>query len=52
MVAGHLSRLVSKTTSEGLPIGDTFPDEQLFDLVHCPWYADIVNYLVTGQTPS
>ena len=52
VVANHLSRLVSETTSEGLPIGDTFPDEQLFALVHCPWYADIVNYLVTGQIPS
>ena len=50
-VADHLSRLVSETTSKGLPIGDTFPDEQLFSLVHCPWYADIVNYLVTGQIP-
>ena len=52
MVADHLSRLVSETTSEGLPIGDTFPDEQLFALIHCPWYTDIVNYLVTGQIPS
>ena len=47
VVADHLSRLVLETTYEGLPIGDTFPDEQLFALVHCPWYADIVNYLVT-----
>ena len=52
MVADHLSRLVSETTSKGLPIGDTFPYEQLFALVHCPWYADIVNYLVIGQIPS
>ena len=52
MVADHLSRLVPDTTFEGLPIGDTFPDEQLFALVHYPWYADIVNYLVTGQIPS
>ena len=52
MVVDHLSPLVSKTTSEGLPISDTFPDKQLFALVHCPWYADIVNYLVTGQIPS
>ena len=51
VVADHLSRLVPATTSEGLPIGDTFLDEQLFALVHCPWYADIVNYLVTGQIP-
>ena len=52
VVANHFSYLVSKTTSGGLTIGDTFPDEQLFALVHCPWYADIVNYLVTGQIPS
>ena len=52
MVVDHLSCLASETTSEGLPIGDTFPDEKLFALVHCLWYADIVNYLVTGQIPS
>ena len=51
VVADHLSWLVPATTSEGLPIGDTFLDEQLFALVHYPWYADIVNYLVTGQIP-
>ena len=44
MVAHHLSCLVLETTYDGLPIGDTFPDEQLFALVHYPWYADIVNY--------
>ena len=48
VVADQLSRLVLETTSEGMPIGDTFPDEQFFSLVHCPWYADIVNYLVIG----
>ena len=52
MVPNHLSRLVSEIISEGLPIGDTFPDEKLFTLVHCPWYADIANYLVTGKIPS
>ena len=52
VVADHLSLLVSETTSKGLPIGDTFPDEQLFALIHFPWYADIVNYLVTRQIPS
>ena len=52
VVADHLSHLVSEKTSEGLPIFDTFPDEQILVLVHCPWYADIVNYLVTGQIPS
>ena len=52
VVANHLSRLVSETTSEGPPIGDTFPDKKIFSLVHCPWYADIVNYLVIEQVPS
>ena len=51
MVADHLSRLVPESNSHGVPIGDSFPDEQLFALVHCPWYADIVNYLVTGRIP-
>ena len=52
MVADHLSRLVLETSYDGLPIGDTFPDEQLFALVHYPWYADIMNFSVTGQNPS
>ena len=52
VVADHLSRLVLETTSKGLPIGDTFSYEQLFALIHCPWYADIANYLVTEQIPS
>ena len=52
VVADHLSRLVSESNSHGIPIGDSFPDEQLFALVHYPWYADIVNYLVTGQIPA
>ena len=51
MVADHLSRLVPESSSHGISIGDSFPDEQLFAFVHCPWYADIVNYLVTGQIP-
>ena len=51
VVADHLSRLVPESNSHGVPIGDSFPDEQLFALVRCPWYADIVNYLVTGQIP-
>ena len=43
VVADHLSRLVPESTSNGLPIGSSFPDEQLFALVHCPWYADNVD---------
>ena len=49
MVADHLSRLVPESNSHGIPIGDSFPDEQLFALVHCPWYVDIVNYQLLAR---
>ncbi|KAM1113990.1 hypothetical protein ACFX2B_046034 [Malus domestica] len=50
VVADHLSRMVHKEAS---PISETFPDEQLMSIqVSEPWYADLVNYLVTKQVPS
>ncbi|XP_058217607.1 uncharacterized protein LOC131328718 [Rhododendron vialii] len=52
VVADHLSRFEFEDSSSKLPIVDTFPDEQLFAVVSCPWYADIVNYLVTGRIPD
>ena len=49
-VADHLSRL--HTTSSG-QICDTFPDEQLLAIVtKVPWFAHIVNYLVTKSIPD
>ena len=51
VVADHLSHLVHN--EESLPIPETFPDEQLLSIeVSEPWYADLVNYLVTKQVPS
>ncbi|KAM1643932.1 hypothetical protein ACFX2K_013699 [Malus domestica] len=51
VVADHLSYLVH--IEDSLPIIETFPDEQLLSLeVSEPWYADLVNYLVTKQVPS
>lgn len=51
VVADHLSRLVHD--EEPLPIPELFPDEQLLSIeVSEPWYADIVNYLVSKQAPS
>ena len=38
-------------SSDELPINDNFPDEQLLAISKEPWFADIVNYLVTNQTP-
>ena len=44
-VADHLSRL---HISGGEDIGDTFPDEHLLAILsHAPWYAHIVNFIVT-----
>ncbi|KAM1230448.1 hypothetical protein ACFX11_040754 [Malus domestica] len=51
VVADHLSRMVHN--EEPLPILETFPDEQLLSIkVSAPWYADIVNYLVSKRIPS
>jgi hypothetical protein len=53
VVADHLSRLTVGYTKDATPISETFPDEQLMHIAHnlAPWFADIVNYLVTGQMP-
>jgi hypothetical protein len=53
VVADHLSRITVDFTEEAAPISETFLDEQLMHIAHAhsPWFADIVNYLVTGQMP-
>nr|KAJ0222679.1 hypothetical protein LSAT_V11C200054720 [Lactuca sativa] len=51
LVADHLSRITSNETP--LPLRDEFPDEHLFSLTQSiPWYADIVNFLVTKRYPD
>ncbi|CAN6585954.1 unnamed protein product [Malus baccata var. baccata] len=55
VVADHFSRLVNASTDEAdsLPLQESFPDEQLLAVTHqVPWYADITNYLASGETPS
>jgi hypothetical protein len=49
VVADHLSRLTMDFTEDTTPIFETFPNEQLMHIAHnpAPWFADIVNYLVT-----
>ncbi|XP_062093980.1 uncharacterized protein LOC133800013 [Humulus lupulus] len=53
-VVDHLSRLEagSEKQNEG-PMKETFPDEQLLvvNQTTTPWYADFVNYLVSGLQP-
>ena len=51
VVANHLSRLTSEFCTDITPINDSFPDEFLFSIFLMPWYANIVNFLVTGKMP-
>ncbi|XP_019259383.1 PREDICTED: uncharacterized protein LOC109237523 [Nicotiana attenuata] len=53
-VADHLSRLENHDhVEEGGQIKEVFPDEKLFAITQNspPWYADYVNYLVSGVLP-
>jgi hypothetical protein len=52
IIADHLSRIQFETP-QPIPVHDSFPDEQLFEITprKPPWYADIINYLATGQIP-
>jgi hypothetical protein len=54
VVADHLSRLLEEEVRNPIPLNDSFPDEQLFAVrsFHAPWFAHIVNYLVTGKIPK
>ena len=53
MVADHLSRLEQQQKANEAPINENFPDEQLLVVSFTdPWYADYVNYLVSGILPS
>ncbi|KAH9745636.1 hypothetical protein KPL70_004147 [Citrus sinensis] len=52
VVADHFSRLHFDTITESLPLNESFSDEQLMNVEVLPWYADIVNYLVTGKLPE
>ena len=51
-VSDHFSRFNCDIITEPLPLNESFPDEQLMSVEVLPWYADIVNYLVTGQLPE
>ncbi|KAL1564725.1 hypothetical protein AAHA92_07031 [Salvia divinorum] len=48
-VAGHLSRITQGEEEEAIP--DAFPEEHLYSTTMQPWFADLANYLVTGELP-
>ena len=52
LVADHLSRLTIDSSIDQGQIVDSFPDEQLFHVKRLPWFADIVNFLVTREYPA
>ena len=51
VVADHLSRLTIAHNTHNPPISDEFPGESLLAVSTTPWYAHIVNFLVTGELP-
>ena len=54
-MADHLSRMEHYKESTSLvPINETFPDEQIFEVKHSheiSWFADFANYLASGLMP-
>ncbi|XP_027124143.1 uncharacterized protein [Coffea arabica] len=51
LVADHLSRV--QVVEDDLPLREAFSDEHLFSInSSLPWYADIVNFLVTDKFPT
>jgi hypothetical protein len=52
VVADHLSRLTTDSRSDIAPIDDYFPDESLLSVSTMSSFANIVNFLVSGQLPA
>ncbi|KAK8574667.1 hypothetical protein V6N12_062356 [Hibiscus sabdariffa] len=51
-VADHLSRLDNPHNQDrDVEIRDSFPDEKILFATAIPWYADSVNFLVSGIVP-
>ena len=51
VVTDYLSRRTSEICTDITPINDSFPDEFLLSVTSIPWYANIVNFLVTSKMP-
>jgi len=54
VVADHLSRMTTDSRYDITPIDDYFPNESLLSISISimPWFANIVNFLVSGQLPA
>ena len=51
VAADHLSRIPNAPIIQAL-INEDFPDENIQAIFKELWYADIVNYLASGQIPA
>jgi len=51
LVADYLSRIICGRESRS-QTSECFPHEQLFIVHYDRWFADIVNYLVSGKIPK
>jgi len=51
LVVDHLFRIPNAPTHK-TPINEDFLDEDILGIFKEPWYANIVNYLTTGQVAS
>ena len=49
VITDHLSRLTIDSTSDITQINYYFPNKSLFSISTMPWFANIVNFLVTGD---
>ena len=52
VVANHLSRLTTNTKFNITPIDDYFHNESLLYVSTLPWFANIVNFLISEQLPA
>jgi hypothetical protein len=52
VVVDHLSRLTTDSTSDITQINDYFPDEYLLFVAIMSWFANIVNFLISGYLPA
>jgi len=52
VVEDHLSRLTIDSTSDITQINDYFLDQSLLSIFTMPWFANIVNFLATGDLPA
>jgi hypothetical protein len=52
VIADYLSRLTTDSRFDTAQINDYFPDKSLFFISIMPWFANIVNFLISGLLPT